>query len=485
MITLDRLLKDRDELDRTICEKSLHEFMKHFWTDMEPETFTDGWHIRLMCEHLEAVANGEIQKLIINIPPRSCKSLTVAVAFPSWLWAKRPDPRFPLHGPQTRVMSLSYSGSFAMRDSRKMLNLIKSPRYQDYWSHRVSIASDQKAKTRFENTRMGFRLPSSVRGMATGEGGDIVLVDDPISAADAKSDIERETVINWWRETMQSRLNNAQFGAFIVIMQRLHENDLTGHILANETGWTHLCLPGRYEVDHPFVCAADRRTKDGDLLWPEHMPEHRLKSLEIGMGSYGRAGQIQQRPAPREGGMFEKRWFKIVNAAPAGGNTVRAWDLASSDEARSSWTAGILMKRVRDEFYVMDVVREQGSPKAVEDTMVNTASQDGKNVTVDFPQDPGQAGKAQKLYLTQKLAGHNVRSSPETGSKITRAEPYSAQAEAGNVYLMKGDWNAKYLDELIVFPNSEQSDQVDASSRGFARLIRKARSVGGAGWAVG
>ncbi|MCY4318354.1 MAG: phage terminase large subunit [Alphaproteobacteria bacterium] len=413
-------------------------------------------------------------------------SLATAVAWPAWTWAQPPGRGFVHAGPGVKFMSLSYSQAFAERDSRKMLQLVRSAPYQRWWGKRVRIAADQQARTRFETTAKGFRFPSSVGGKTTGEGGDLLVVDDPISATDAKSEVERQNVIDWWTETMQTRLNDPKRGAFVVIMQRLHESDLAGHILAHETGWTHLCLPARYEVDHPTPCAADIRTVDGELLWPEHVGEEELSALEEALGSYASSGQLAQRPAPREGGMFERKWFDAVPAAPAQGTVVRGWDLASSTRKTSAYTVGVKMRRCGGEYFVEGVVRARTTPGEMHRLIKSTAVSDGPGVVIDLPQDPGQAGVDQKRLLVAELAGFNVRSAPETGAKEVRAEPFSAQAEAGNVKLVKGDWHKAYLDELVLFPNSDYADQVDASSRAFARLAkRRMFTPGAAGLVVG
>ena len=470
-------------LDREICERSLHEFIRYFWDQMDPGPFSDGWHIHAICEHLEAVTRGEIRRLIINIPPRHMKSLS-QVAWNAWTWAQPPDTNKYLTGPGVRFLTLSYGQHLANRDSRKARLLIQSPQYRRFWGERVVLSSDQNAKQRFETTAKGYRIASSVEGLATGEGGDIIIIDDPMNAADKESEPERQKVIDWWTDVMPTRLNDPMRGAFIIIMQRLHHQDLTGHILATEKGWTHLCLPARYENDHPHVFAGDPRKKDGELLWPAHMTEEALERISAPMTQYSEAGQLQQRPAPREGGLFKRSWFnQIVRAAPDKGRAVRGWDLAGTDKKTSPWTAGVKIRRVGNTFYIEDVVRERCSPQGMEKLIKATALLDKRPTTIDFPQDPGQAGKAQRVYLAGQFAGFNVRSSPETGSKITRAEPLSAQTEAGNVYLVEGDWNRDFIEECCLFPNSDFSDQVDAASRAFARLTRR-RSKVGAGGAV-
>ena len=315
----------------------------------------------------------------------------------------------------------------------------------------------------------------------TGEGGDIFVIDDAHNVRDKESDVKRQAVLDWWDQSASNRLNDSVTGAFVVIGQRVHHQDLCGHLI-DKGGWTHLCLPARYEIDHPHVSVHDQRTKDGELLWPGRFPEKTLRVLEDNLGSYGAAGQMQQRPAPRSGGMFDRNCWDFVEAAPVGGVTVRGWDLAGTEEASAmkigaSWTAGCRMKLVKGTFYIEDMNRFRGSPAQVERGVKSTAEQDGYNVLVDFPQDPGQAGKAQVQYLVKQMAGFNVRYSPESGAKEVRAEALSAQAEARNVKLVRGAWNTKFIEEAAFFPNSTFKDQVDAASRAFHRLIKMRRRV--------
>ena len=301
-------------------------------------------------------------------------------------------------------------------------------------------------------------------------------IDDPINAIDAGSEVVRESTNTWFDESMSSRLNDPDAGAFVIIMQRLHHQDLTGHVLdkGDDKGdWSHICLPARYEHDHPHVFAGDERTRDGELLWPERFSETAISKLERDLGSYGAAGQLQQRPSPREGGMFDRNWWKIVEAAPAGGQVVRGWDLAGSTEPGSAWTAGCRMRLVDGEYFIEDIMRLRGTPKTVETTIQRTATRDGTTVQIDLPQDPGQAGKAQAQYFVRQLAGFNVRYSLESGAKEVRAEALSAQAEAGNVKLVRGPWNHTFIEEAALFPNSDYSDQIDSASRAFHRLTRR------------
>jgi predicted phage terminase large subunit-like protein len=219
----------------------------------------------------------------------------------------------------------------------------------------------------------------------------------------------------------------------------------------------------------------DPRETDGDLLFPERFPEDQVASLEKTMGSYASAGQLQQRPAPRGGGMFKREWFPVVGAAPVQCQWVRGWDLAATASDTAAYTAGVLIGRAPDgRFYIADARRIQGSAADVERLLINTASQDASerlNVKGSIPQDPGQAGKAQSQYLIRQLAGFSYRASPESGDKETRAQPLAAQAEAGNVLLVEGAWNRDFLAELETFPMGKFKDQVDAATRAFSELV--------------
>src|SRR5690606_26487003 len=242
--------------------------------------------------------------------------------------------------------------------------------------------------------------------------------------------------------------------AIIVIMQRLHEDDVSGQIMKLGLGYEHLMLPMEFEPEracHTGIGFSDPRTEEGELLFPERFPREVVDRDKVPMGSYAVAGQFQQRPAPRSGGMFQRGDFEIVDAVPANAKRCRAWDFAASvpkPGKQPDWTVGLRMAHVGGIFYVEDVVRDRWSPGDVEKVLKNTASQDGISVRVRIPQDPGAAGKADANTKIKLLAGYNVKAIPVTGDKTTRAKPASAQAEAGNVKLVRGKWNEAFLDEV-------------------------------------
>jgi predicted phage terminase large subunit-like protein len=444
-------------------------FVREAWHVLEPaQPFVDGWHLDVIAAHLEAITAGRITRLCINVPPGTMKSLMVSVFWPAWEWG-------PGGRPHTRYMATTYREDYTKRDCRRMRDLVASEWYQARWGDVVRL--NRVGELSFANTATGNREGVPF-GSLTGGRGDRVIIDDPHSLDKAESDADRERTIRTFRESVPLRVNDAQKSAIIVVMQRLHQMDVSGVIDKLGLGYERLILPMEFEADRrceTSLGVADRRTAEGELLWPERFPSAVVERDKIPLGSYAVAGQFQQRPAPREGGLFKRDWFTVVRAPPAGCRWVRGWDLAGTNDAKAAWTAGVKLGRLNGTFIVADVRRIRRSPGDVERAILSTASQDGQEVLISLPQDPGQAGKAQVRHLTGLLAGYKVRSSPETGSKIVRAEPVSAQAEAGNIKLVRGDWIEPFLDEVCMFPASEYADQTDALSRAFSELVHMSR----------
>lgn len=451
------------ELDRAIAAQSFAGFVRAAWHVLEPSSELKwGWSLDAICQHLEAVTKGDIKRLLINVPPGCMKSLLAGVLWPAWEWG-------PQGRPGLRYLGTAHKQDLGVRDNLKCRRLIQSEWYQARWP--MKLTGDQNAKTKFENDHTGFREAMAFTSM-TGSRGDRIILDDPLSVDHANSDADLRAAELTFTEALPTRVNNDD-SAIVVIMQRLHEKDTAGIILKRDLGYVHLCLPMRFEAERKCVTSIgfeDPRTYDGELLFPERFPEATVSSLEKTMGSYAAAGQLQQRPAPREGGMFKRAWFPVVRAIPAGARFVRGWDLAATEGA-GDWTVGVKIGRQKNgRFLIADVARDRKSAAGVERLLVNTASQDGYECTISIPQDPGQAGKAQTSYLVQQLAGYTVRTSTESGDKVTRAGPLAAQAEAGNVDILEGDWNDAFFEEIAIFPNGTK-DQTDAASRAFNELV--------------
>lgn len=476
-----------DELDRADSQERLVDFIRLTWSILEPaRQFIHGWAVDAICEHLQAVTDGSITKLLVNVPPGCMKSLTTNVFWPAWEWGPRNHPSY-------RYIGASYSEALTVRDNRRCRALIGSALYQRLWGDRFRVDPGQDAKIRFDNDAKGFKIATSVGGLGTGERGDRFIIDDPHNVKEGESELKREEVLQWFTEVVPTRVNDAGKSAIIVIMQRVHEQDVSGLILAKELGYTYLCLPMEYEPDRACSTSIgfrDPRTLDGELLWPERFPKKYLEedlkpSLRAWGGTYAEAGQLQQRPTPRGGGLFQRRHFQFLDHAPSPKQTakrVRGWDLAATKDGRGAYTVGLKMSRTHDgKIVIEDVRRIRGSPGEVEQLITSCAAADGVSTQQDLPQDPGQAGKAQKAHLANSLQGYVFHFSPESGSKEDRARPLASQAEAGNVYVVRAPWNDAFLAEVSMFPNGEFKDQVDAASRAYARLIsRRVNLVGAA-----
>jgi len=468
---------DINMVDKILAEQDLLEFIKQGWHVLERKSnFKSGWHIEAICEHLMALYNGDIKDLVINIPPRHMKSLSCCVFFPAWIWIQEPAFRF---------LFTSYAETLSTRDSLKCRRVIQSPWYQANWGDRYHLTSDQNAKQRFENSEMGYRLSTTVDGKNTGEGGDGICVDDANNVKKAESDLIRIGTNIWWDETMSSRLNDPETGWTLIIQQRTHEGDLTGHVLEKDLGFTHLCLPARYEgkklltkipMDAP---RQDPRTEIDEPLWKEHYPEEALTNLENKMGEYARAGQLQQRPAPRGGGMFPTAKFRVVNGFDSKiVASVRYWDKAATEDG-GCYTAGVLFHKLEDGTYIVtDVVRGQWEYGKRERYIRQTAELDGKKVHVWIEQEPGSGGKESAEATIKNMAGFRVYAERVTGAKEVRAEPYAIQVEHGNILILNRDWTKAYIKEHEKYPLSKYKDQVDAGGGAFNKVSARRKRAG-------
>jgi len=407
------------------------------------------------------VFNGECKRLIINVPPRYSKTEIAVVNFIAWCFGKVPDCEF-IHA--------SYSSALAVNNSTQVRALIQHEAYKDIFPN-VQLASD--AQHHWKTTAGGVMYATGAGGTITGFGagkhrpgfGGAIILDDPHKADEARSDVIRQGVIDWFQNTVESRKNSPDT-PIIVIMQRLHEDDLAGWLLRGGNGeqWESLVIPVWNE--------------DGTPLWPEKHDADTLRRMEQA-APYIFAGQYRQRPSPPDGGLFKPDQIKTIDAIPAEQiKWARGWDLASTTDG--DYTVGVRLGKLNDgRFIIGDVVRVRVGPDERDAAIVNTAALDGYSCVQSIPQDPGQAGKTQALYLTRSLAGYKVITSPETGDKITRAEPVAAQINVGNVMMVRGDWNQAFINELRIFPNGSNDDQVDGLSRAFGQLLNSKRSFFG------
>lgn len=462
-------------LDRKACQNSFAEFVKRAWSVLEPETpIVWNWHMQAMCDHLQALVDGTFlerglsNRLLINVPPGSSKSLVVSVFLQAWEWG-------PAGRQARRYLSTAYNDEPVNRDTRKCRDLMLSQWYRDRWP---DVQFVRQAETSFANSRMGSREGSAF-GSLTSKRADVLIIDDPHSTETAESDKDRKRTTRKFREGALNRLNDQKRSAIIVIMQRLHEQDMTGVILDLKLPYVHLMLPMEFDPARKCVTPLgfeDPRTIPGEIMDPVRWPPDELAKLKQGMTSYSWAGQYDQRPVPREGGMFKREWFdnRIIRQAPRTVRWVRYWDLAGTEGENADRTAGVKLGILPDgRFVVGHVVKDQIEGAAVRRLITSTAQMDGRACKIGIPQDPGQAGKVQAQDYAAMLAGYVVKKVSESGEKATRAEPFAAQCEFGNVFIVQGEWNQDYLDELCLFPGGKFDDQVDASSGAFGLLQGK------------
>ena len=303
-----------DRIRKRKCELSLSAFVKQSWSIIEPgQAYVHGWHIDFICSHLEAITNGHMledgtpyNRLLVNVPPGTMKSLLIGVFWPAWEWG-------PRNMPHLRYVCASHSQDLAVRDGLRMRRLVQSEWYQKHWGDRVKLTGDQNQKTKFENMATGFRQAAAA-GSITGSRGDRVIIDDPLSVDDAASEAVRTSTKTWFLEAVPTRLNNPKSSAIVVVMQRLHEEDVSGVILEKDLGYDHIMLPMRYDPSRsmPTVLGyADPREMDGELLFPQRFPVEVVDRDEKAMGPYATAGQFQQTPEPRGGGIIKREWWQL------------------------------------------------------------------------------------------------------------------------------------------------------------------------------
>jgi predicted phage terminase large subunit-like protein len=359
----------------------------------------------------------------------------------------------------------------AIRDSLKCRRMVESPWYRARWRDRFILTSDQNEKAKFENDRGGYRIAIGVGGAATGEGGDRVVVDDPHNIREAESDTIRQGVLDWWDQVMSTRLNDPKTGAMVIVMQRVHENDLAGHVL-QQGDYEELKLPAEYEGSRRMTSIGwqDPRTEPDELLWPERFGREEIDRLKRDLGSYGAASQLQQRPSPAEGGILKRHWWKFYRDAPRKfKEVIQSWDCSFKDSRSSDFVVGQVWGRNGADKYLLDQVRGRMDCPATMQAV--------KRLSEKWPQAQRKViedkanGPAVVAMLKHEIAGL-IAVNPKGGKEV-RAQAVSPQIEAGNVYLPDpsiAPWINGFIEECAAFPNGAFDDQVDAMSQALVYL---------------
>lgn len=475
--SLDRTTK---EVHRQIVRRQgLYGFVKLAWPLVEPHPYVDGWHIQEVCKHLEALVHLEFPNLVINIPPGCMKSLLVNVFFPAWAWAEV--------DPSLKWLFASFDDKLVLRDARRTKDLINSQWYQIHWGHRVELVKDKTradAASEYYTTAGGMRFSTTVAGKATGWHSDIQIVDDPIKPRDTKGGSEAtgtklEEVREWWQSTMSTRKANPKTFRRVIVMQRVHEADLTGVCTqpGSEEAYVHLRLPMEYETDNPCVTpvGGDKRTIEGELLWPGRYDQEevaKLKDPKTGLGEWDYAAQAQQRPLPKEGGIFKTPNWRHWEVVPDN----LSWLISCDMRFKESNTSGdwvVLQAWAWDvaRYYLVDQRRGRWSFTQTLAALELLCAQ-YPQATLKLVENKAN-GPAVVDQLQGKIGGM-VLVEPY-GSKVARASAISPYIEAGNVYLPPPGtpWLEDFLLEVKRFPRGKNDDQVDAMSQALQRMTQE------------
>lgn len=486
-VRLDPRVGDQAAVEAALGRLSFWDFVRLSWPVIEPATpFGSNWHLEAIAEHLSAVSRGEIRRLLINMPPRHGKSSLVSVLWPCWDWISSPSRRW---------LCASYAHALALRDAVKSRRLILSPWYQARWPH-IRLLADQNTKGRYDSVDAGYRIATSVDASVTGEGGDIVLVDDAHNAMDAGSEAVRQATLDWWDQAMSTRLNDPRTGAYVIVMQRLHDQDLAGHLLA-QGGWDHLCLPteyeptrrvyvgGRLEERPSSECATsigwtDPRSEPGALLWPARFGAEQVAQAKLVLGDYGFSAQHQQRPTPATGGIFKRSWFARYDAAspPVFERLIHSWDTAVSEREGAAYSVNSVWGEALDGYYLLRVWRERAAYPDLEAAIEGQGKADRPSAILVEDKSSG-ASVVQSLRRRARLPIIAIK--PGRDDKLVRARRVSPLVQAGRVRIPESaEWLADWLDEITAFPNSAYADQVDSMSQALDFLSGGASLA--AGW---
>ncbi len=489
--------KDRLQFEKELCERSFADFIVHAWKHIDPADLLPSWHIRVLADHLQSCyfptdderATGRVQwmegktkRLLINICPGSLKSTLVNVMFPAWVWTRDPSKR---------ILSTSHKEDLAIRDSLKTRRLIKSEWYQRHWP--IEIRDDQDSKAKFENTSFGAREASPFKSI-TGSRGNILIVDDPHSVEDAKSDAYRSRATETFLDTIPSRLNDPENDVIIVVMQRLHQDDVSGVILDKpDLGYTHLCIPliADGEVRPPTSIGWVDTRPEGECMQPTRWGPDSLKGMMTNPFSF--AGQYQQRPVPKDDGYFDLKWFNRYHPrdlpkhlsyyvtsdhAPGGRetsdwNVVRIWGV---DENRNLWLVDSFRKKCKPD-EMLGIIRDKEGKASLATEGALPLIRKYRPLAW-FPENDN-TWVAISSFVTAAMMETNVLCRVKTlptkgsGDKMGKALAYQAMAAMGLVHLPVGQVGDEALAEYATFPNGRHDDQVDADGA-IARVLAEA-----------
>ena len=485
---MQKIVSDTLPIQRALNDLSFYEFFKYFWSEITSDLLVDNWHVEYLCNELQFIAErvGKGKKkqhdLIINIPPGTSKTSIVMKVFPVWCWTR---------WYWMRMITSSYSQVLSLESGEASRDIVRSDKFKQMYPE-LSIKTDKDVKSNFKivktipakNTNYtkeligGNRYSTSVGGSVTGFHGHILIIDDPLNPNEAVSEKILSNTNYWIDQVISTRKIDKEVTPTILIMQRLHQKDPSGHLLGKEKeNIKHICLPADIS-EYGEQLQPQELSKyyiDG-LLDPKRLGRLVLKELKTDLGQYGYAGQIGQKPTPPGGGMFKVNNISIMDNLPLPHEIkeiVRFWDKAGTKDG-GAYTAGVKIAKLdTGKFLVIDVVRGQWSTDERERIIRQTAEADGKDCRQGIEQEPGSGGKESAENTIRMLAGYNVFKELPKGDKIYRADPWSVQVNNGNVFILRGKWNNEFLREHEYFPFSEFKDQVDAAGAAFSSINAK------------
>lgn len=472
------------QIEAEECRRSFKCFVQAAWPEIEPgRPYVAGWHLDAIADHLQAVAEGKIKRLLVNMPPRHGKSSLISVLWSVWLL---------LHDPSCRLLCASYAMNLATRDNVKARRLIKSPWFQERYGHLFTLMPDQDAKIKFETDKLGYRMAVSVGSSATGEGFDVGIIDDLHAIDEKESDTKRDTALDWFDNTWSTRLNDQQTGAMVVVGQRIHESDVSGHILENNYGgeWIHLNLPAEYHADNPCrtylptgeLLWEDPRTEDGELLWEERFPHHVIEKAKHIHGVLEYSALYDQNPIPPGGYVFTKsheRLFTIsperdmyLLITPSGIQAIpveSCWemttsDVAAKDKEQNDFTVfAHWAVTPANDVLLLDLWRGHWSiPKQKEQARLFYRTWFSHRYRAFYFEDVGYQSAIGQDLLTEGIPCMEFH---PKGDKVLRATGASIWQEAGKAYFLKNaTWLEDFRGEIYKFPKAAHDDQVDPFS---------------------
>ena len=464
----EELVSSIELLKTKRCEQSLAYFTREAWHIIEPETeLLWNWHLDVICAYLEAAFRRKIIRLIINVPPGSLKSILVSVMLPAWIW---------IHDPSQRFLGIANIQDLSIRDATRTKRIITDDWFQKQWP--ITLQADQNAKTNYETSKGGFRQSLGITGNITGKRGDMLFIDDPHDATTAQSDVQRQTVLDTYDTKISSRINNQQTSVIILIMQRLHHLDLTGHLLSKtKTKWTHVCIPMEYEKELAYDSGfdiqrpdlADPRNVEDELLFPALFSAKAVERLKEDLGSYGAAGQLQQRPSVKGGGRGTEHgvrdWPNDV-PFPEVQHVWFSWDTAYSEKdletnsysAYTQWGLFWNPDQQRDCLILLSVWFDQ----------VDYPDLRRKAQEIEKDKEPDchlieKKASGQSLIQDLRRAGVHVRTYNPDKDKVTRAFSIQAMLESGQIYVPDRKWAQHFTHLVSTFPTGipESNDLTD------------------------